>query len=185
MTATIASASVEKIREFSTIVLCNSTWAFAKFIVCDMPLMQAVGVACLDRLGDFQPRDLATIVWSAAHLQRAHQYAPLLETVASTSVRLIQGFGAQDLSNLAWAYAALASRPAPLYAAIASKTLHTEVGLRELSSIAWTSLNDLSGGGLTGAVESSKFSGGSYENSMNKAGARGAVGAAAAGGGGG
>jgi succinate dehydrogenase/fumarate reductase flavoprotein subunit len=48
-----------------------------------------------------------------------------------------------------------------------------------------TSLNDLSGGGLTGAVESSKFSGGSYEDSMNKAGARGAVGAAAAGGGGG
>jgi len=32
-----------------------------------------------------------------------------------------------------------------------------------------TSLIDLSGGGLTGAVESSKFSGGSYEDNMNKA----------------
>merc|ERR550525_1380352 len=33
-----------------------------------------------------------------------------------------------------------------------------------------TSLKELSGGGLTGAVEGSKFSGGSYEDSMNKAG---------------
>merc|ERR1712137_1052782 len=32
-----------------------------------------------------------------------------------------------------------------------------------------TSLAQLSGGGLTGAVESSKFSGGSYEDNMNKA----------------
>eukprot|EP00927_Polykrikos_kofoidii_P065335 TRINITY_DN610_c0_g1_i4.p1 TRINITY_DN610_c0_g1~~TRINITY_DN610_c0_g1_i4.p1 ORF type:complete len:1040 (-),score=135.86 TRINITY_DN610_c0_g1_i4:121-3240(-) len=32
-----------------------------------------------------------------------------------------------------------------------------------------TSLIDLSGGGLTGAVETSKFSGGSYEDNMNKA----------------
>merc|ERR1719282_1381810 len=31
-----------------------------------------------------------------------------------------------------------------------------------------TSLNELSGGGLSGAVQSSKFSGGSYEDSMNK-----------------
>merc|ERR1712241_1110971 len=43
-----------------------------------------------------------------------------------------------------------------------------------------TSLAQLSGGGLTGAVESSKFSGGSYEDNMNKA-----APAAAAGGGGG
>merc|ERR1719223_323290 len=42
------------------------------------------------------------------------------------------------------------------------------------------SLKEISGGGLTGAVESSKFSGGSYEDGMNKAGA-----APAAGGGGG
>merc|ERR1719284_465918 len=33
-----------------------------------------------------------------------------------------------------------------------------------------TSLKDLSGGGLSGAVQSSKFSGGSYEDNMNKAG---------------
>merc|ERR1719222_106079 len=33
-----------------------------------------------------------------------------------------------------------------------------------------TSLNELSGGGLSGAVQSSKFSGGSYEDSMNKSG---------------
>merc|ERR1719433_1433587 len=33
-----------------------------------------------------------------------------------------------------------------------------------------TSLQDLSGGGLSGAVQASKFSGGSYEDSMNKAG---------------
>merc|ERR1712242_200016 len=43
-----------------------------------------------------------------------------------------------------------------------------------------TSLAQLSGGGLSGAVESSKFSGGSYEDSMNKA-----APAAASGGGGG
>merc|ERR1719222_871332 len=33
-----------------------------------------------------------------------------------------------------------------------------------------TSLNELSGGGLSGTVQSSKFSGGSYEDSMNKSG---------------
>merc|ERR1712038_1572233 len=43
-----------------------------------------------------------------------------------------------------------------------------------------TSLAQLSGGGLSGAVESSKFSGGSYEDGMNKA-----APAAASGGGGG
>merc|ERR1712241_1070491 len=43
-----------------------------------------------------------------------------------------------------------------------------------------TSLAQLSGGGLTGAVQSSKFSGGSYEDGMNKA-----APAAASGGGGG
>merc|ERR1719221_2596794 len=42
-----------------------------------------------------------------------------------------------------------------------------------------TSLSELSGGGLTGAVQGSKFSGGSYEDTMNKSPA-----AAAAGGGG-
>merc|ERR1740121_3017910 len=50
-----------------------------------------------------------------------------------------------------------------------------------------TSLAELSGGGLTGAVESSKFSGGSYEDTMNKTGAAkpGAAAAAPAAGGGG
>merc|ERR1712241_724733 len=46
-----------------------------------------------------------------------------------------------------------------------------------------TSLAQLSGGGLTGAVESSKFSGGSYEDGMNKA-APAAAAASASGGGG-
>merc|ERR1712241_1018976 len=45
------------------------------------------------------------------------------------------------------------------------------------------SLSQLSGGGLSGAVESSKFSGGSYEDGMNKAAP--AAAAAASGGGGG
>merc|ERR1712127_763273 len=49
------------------------------------------------------------------------------------------------------------------------------------SNVKETSLMTLSGGGLTGAVESSKFSGGSYEDGMNKSGG----GAAAATGGGG
>merc|ERR1719265_1653322 len=44
-----------------------------------------------------------------------------------------------------------------------------------------TSLTELSGGGLSGAVESSKFSGGSYEDNMNKSGGGGAVAQAAAG----
>merc|ERR1719265_2497781 len=42
-----------------------------------------------------------------------------------------------------------------------------------------TDLNELSGGGLSGAVESSKLSGGSYEESMNKSGAAAAAGAPA------
>merc|ERR1712151_237700 len=49
------------------------------------------------------------------------------------------------------------------------------------SGVKETSLITLSGGGLSGAVESSKFSGGSYEDNMNKA----APAAAASGGGGG
>merc|ERR1712060_240617 len=36
------------------------------------------------------------------------------------------------------------------------------------SALKETSLNDLSGGGLTGAVEGSKLAGGSYEDKMNK-----------------
>merc|ERR1712117_447524 len=48
-----------------------------------------------------------------------------------------------------------------------------------------TSLTALSGGGLSGAVESSKFSGGSYEDSMNKAAPAAAVAASGGGGGGG
>merc|ERR1719491_1203874 len=49
------------------------------------------------------------------------------------------------------------------------------------SGVKATSLNTLSGGGLTGAVTSSKNAGGSYEDGMNKS----APAAAAAGGGGG
>merc|ERR1711972_1116811 len=41
------------------------------------------------------------------------------------------------------------------------------------------SLKELSGGGLTGAVEGSKLSGGSYEDNMNKSGSAGAAVAAA------
>merc|ERR1711879_468788 len=41
-----------------------------------------------------------------------------------------------------------------------------------------TSLKDLSGGGLSGTVEGSKFSGGSYEDNMNKTGGATAGGAA-------
>jgi len=48
-----------------------------------------------------------------------------------------------------------------------------------------TSLNELSGGGLSGDVQASKFSGGSYEDNMNKTGGAAAAGAAAGGGGGG
>eukprot|EP00448_Togula_jolla_P024662 CAMPEP_0170591762 /NCGR_PEP_ID=MMETSP0224-20130122/12574_1 /TAXON_ID=285029 /ORGANISM="Togula jolla, Strain CCCM 725" /LENGTH=1051 /DNA_ID=CAMNT_0010915643 /DNA_START=49 /DNA_END=3204 /DNA_ORIENTATION=+ len=51
-----------------------------------------------------------------------------------------------------------------------------------------TSLKELSGGGLTGDVQASKFSGGSYEDGMNKAGGGGggaAAATAASGGGGG
>merc|ERR1719210_2379694 len=42
-----------------------------------------------------------------------------------------------------------------------------------------TSLAELSGGGLSGAVQSSKFSGGSYEDLMNKSGGGAAPGAVA------
>merc|ERR1719228_2297669 len=45
-----------------------------------------------------------------------------------------------------------------------------------------TSLIELSGGGLTGAVESSKLSGGSYEDNMNKSAGGAAAPVAAAGG---
>merc|ERR1712032_954269 len=45
------------------------------------------------------------------------------------------------------------------------------------SALKDTSLNDLSGGGLSGAVEGSKLSGGSYEDTMNKTSARNASGA--------
>merc|ERR1712045_608103 len=48
-----------------------------------------------------------------------------------------------------------------------------------------TSLITLSGGGLSGAVESSKFSGGSYEDNMNKAAPAAASGGGGGGGGGG
>merc|ERR1719188_2728516 len=48
-----------------------------------------------------------------------------------------------------------------------------------------TSLAELSGGGLSGAVEGSKFSGGSYEDGMNKAAAPSAGGSGGGGGGGG
>merc|ERR1712045_538539 len=48
-----------------------------------------------------------------------------------------------------------------------------------------TSLAQLSGGGLSGAVESSKFSGGSYEDGMNKAAPAAASGGGGGGGGGG
>jgi len=48
-----------------------------------------------------------------------------------------------------------------------------------------TSLTELSGGGLTGAVESSKFSGGSYEDNMNKTAGAAAQAAATGGSGGG
>jgi len=47
------------------------------------------------------------------------------------------------------------------------------------------SLIDLSGGGLSGAVEASKNAGGSYEDNMNKGTGGGAAAAPAAGGGGG
>merc|ERR1712060_313787 len=43
-----------------------------------------------------------------------------------------------------------------------------------------TSLKELSGGGLSGAVQSSKNAGGSYEDNMNKAGAAPAAGEAPA-----
>merc|ERR1711971_1181174 len=46
-----------------------------------------------------------------------------------------------------------------------------------------TSLNDLSGGGLTGAVTSSKLSGGSYEDGMNNAAGTGSGGGGGGGGG--
>jgi predicted heme/steroid binding protein len=52
------------------------------------------------------------------------------------------------------------------------------------SDVKAISLKDLSGGGLTGAVESSKLSGGSYEDNMNKSAAAGGAAVAAAGGGG-
>merc|ERR1712066_1028109 len=48
-----------------------------------------------------------------------------------------------------------------------------------------TSLAQLSGGGLSGAVEGSKFSGGSYEDGMNKAAPAAAAGGGGGGGGGG
>merc|ERR1719215_1799060 len=48
-----------------------------------------------------------------------------------------------------------------------------------------TSLAELSGGGLSGSVQGSKFSGGSYEDGMNKSGGGAVAAAPAAGGGGG
>merc|ERR1719222_1592720 len=51
------------------------------------------------------------------------------------------------------------------------------------SDVKQVDLKELTGGGLTGEVKSSKFSGGSYEDSMNKSGAAAAAVAPASGGG--
>lgn len=82
-------------------------------------------------------RCLANIVWSFAMLKLPD--VPLMNSIASQSIRRIEEFHTQGLANTPWAYATLLFWHWPLLHALSAQAIRrcTQFVIQECSNIAW------------------------------------------------
>jgi len=85
------------------------------------PLIEAISVASLQRISEFNAVDLANTAWAFSSLSK--QDLPLIHSIASASRRIISDLSAQNMTNLAWAFARFAVHDLPLMDAIAAPAL--------------------------------------------------------------
>lgn len=80
---------------------------------------------------------MANTAWALSKLQVCDE--PLMQAIASQSIRQIAQCGAQNLGNLAWAFAKIAMQDAPLMDAISSAAIAkiTACGHQEIGNISW------------------------------------------------
>jgi len=118
-------------------------WAWARLVVLDRPLLDAISEASLAKIDRMNQQDLSNTAWAYAQLEM--QEVPLIYAIAD---RVLPMLGerlvpetARDLALLAWSLARLGLANGPLFDVIAAQSLkHIAAGTsssQALSNTAW------------------------------------------------
>mmetsp|Transcript_144858 Transcript_144858/g.464277 ORF Transcript_144858/g.464277 Transcript_144858/m.464277 type:complete len:619 (+) Transcript_144858:910-2766(+) len=139
--------------------LVTTSWSFAMLEMRDLPLFDAIAASSHRILLDFGPQHLALSAWALATL--FVRDCPLIDAIAACAVPKIAEFGSpacvgtvayveslgvgpcQDLSILAWSFAALGVFNRPLLAALSSASISKmrQFSPQNLSNTAWAVAN--------------------------------------------
>lgn len=65
--AALSEMSLASLTEFSTRMLANLAWAFAKLAVEDVPLFTAISAEFIPRSSEFEISSIANIAWACAN----------------------------------------------------------------------------------------------------------------------
>lgn len=93
--------------EFSSQGLANVAWAFAKARVAAATLFEGIAATTLPLIATFQPQSVSNLVWAfaTAGAKAEELFEAVSKEVARRGVRVSDGWSAQALSIVAWAYA--------------------------------------------------------------------------------
>jgi hypothetical protein len=163
----LSEEAIRLIAEYRPQEHANTAWSVAKLAWMHPPLLTAIASASLRTIDDFESQNLANLVWSFATLSIVvpreleqpnflapdmaspvwaleelmdHDQGQLLNAIASAAVRKLGDFGAQDLSNTAWAFSTRLYLDVPLMHALAGAAVPTisQYEVQDLANTVWS-----------------------------------------------
>lgn len=111
----------EKAGELKVQQLANTAWSFARLLISNGPLCDAISPAALQSIPQFGAQEFANIAWSFA--KRCVLTVPMMDSLAAEAINIIGDFLPQHLGNTAWALARLLNVNEPLLDAIAGESI--------------------------------------------------------------
>merc|ERR1711990_285486 len=103
----------------------------------DVPLLDALAAAAVNRIGQFNTQGIANTAWAFAKLSFIHE--PFFNVIASASLAKTKQFDPQGLANIAWSMATIAMSDEPLLTAISVQAVGTisQFTTQNLSNTIW------------------------------------------------
>eukprot|EP00811_Abedinium_folium_P016118 NODE_2505_length_2201_cov_3.691900.p1 GENE.NODE_2505_length_2201_cov_3.691900~~NODE_2505_length_2201_cov_3.691900.p1 ORF type:complete len:326 (+),score=39.83 NODE_2505_length_2201_cov_3.691900:1135-2112(+) len=143
----IASSSLRNISAFAAgaageaPTLVKFAWAFAPWAEEDCPLLAAISASAIRMIqlpATFCDVDYASLAWSLATLRLRN--LPLMDAIASQSIRNIRDFERGSLSMTAWASADCEVMHSPLLHAIAASSIPpiSDFDPQSIANTAWS-----------------------------------------------
>eukprot|EP00933_Yihiella_yeosuensis_P017958 TRINITY_DN14932_c0_g1_i1.p1 TRINITY_DN14932_c0_g1~~TRINITY_DN14932_c0_g1_i1.p1 ORF type:complete len:610 (-),score=81.99 TRINITY_DN14932_c0_g1_i1:68-1897(-) len=116
-------------------------WAYATFDYRHAPLLDALAIHVVNKIGDFNSQELVNTAWAFATLVLFD--LPVLNAIAGYAVQNATKFNPQDVASLVWAFSSINFRPITLMNALAEIAVNDMAEFRpqDIANTAWSFAN--------------------------------------------